>query len=106
MANTTEADKYRHVSGATTAVQAESRKASGNEIGIHETTSTQYHTERSWTPRVVLMTVLVSLGGMIFGYGGIGTIGGFLAMQDYKERFGEQRKDVYFGACGVKVYSC
>jgi hypothetical protein len=41
-----------------------------------------------------MMTILVSLGGMIFGYGGIGQIGGFLAMQDYRRRFGTVDRDV------------
>jgi hypothetical protein len=50
--------------------------------------------ERAWTWRVIVMTMLVSLGGMIFGYGGIGTIGGFLAMEDYKKRFGTEQADV------------
>jgi hypothetical protein len=44
--------------------------------------------------RVLVMTILVSLGGMIFGYGGIGQIGGFLAMEDYRKRFGAMNPDV------------
>jgi hypothetical protein len=48
---------------------------------------------RVCTWRVAIMTVLVSLGGMIFGYGGIGQIGGFLAMADYQGRFGDVVKD-------------
>jgi SP family sugar:H+ symporter-like MFS transporter len=45
---------------------------------------------RIYTVRTLLMSILVSMGGLIFGYGGIGQIGGFLAMQDYNNRFGDQ----------------
>ena len=51
-----------------------------------------------WTLRTVTMAALVSLGGLIFGYGGIGQIGGFLAMSDYRRRFGDVEKDV----CSLK----
>lgn len=47
-----------------------------------------------WTWRVIVMTALVSLGGMIFGYGGIGAIGGFLVLEDYRNRFGTPVLDV------------
>lgn len=45
---------------------------------------------RIYTVRTLLMSILVSIGGLIFGYGGIGQIGGFLAMRDYNNRFGDQ----------------
>lgn len=45
---------------------------------------------RIYTIRTFVMSILVSMGGLIFGYGGIGQIGGFLAMQDYNDRFGDQ----------------
>ena len=41
---------------------------------------------------------MVSMGGLIFGYD-IGQIGGFLAMADFKQRFGEYdpvAKSYYF----------
>jgi hypothetical protein len=45
------------------------------------------------TMRTLVMAVLVSIGGMIFGYGGIGQIGGFLAMPDYRVRFSDEFDD-------------
>lgn len=50
------------------------------------------------------MAVLVSLGGLIFGYGGIGQIGGFLAMQNYRDSFGDVTKDVS-GTFMIRGYS-
>lgn len=38
--------------------------------------------------RVILMAVLVSLGGFIFGYEG-GAIGGYIQMDDFRNRFGD-----------------
>lgn len=40
------------------------------------------------TFRTLFMGVIVSMGGLIFGYGGIGQVGGFLNMPDYTKRFG------------------
>ena len=83
----------RHASQATTAVQSEeSRKASQATV----TADTEDAQGRAWTWRVIVMTLLVSVGGMIFGYGGIGTVGGFLAMQDYNERFGTLRPSGHY----------
>lgn len=52
-----------------------------------------------WTRHVVSMAIIASFGGLIFGYGGIGQIGGFLAMQDYRNRFGNITEDV----CGYAM---
>lgn len=67
----------------------ESAATSTNSATVPTTPAT-----RAWTWRVVVMTVLVSMGGMIFGYGGIGAIGGFLAMKDYNNRFGTPQPNV------------
>ena len=83
----------RHSSLATTAVQSEEeRKASQTTAGTGA--DNVEPAKRVWTARVIMMTLLVSIGGMIFGYGGIGTVGGFLKMQDYNERFGTLRPSV------------
>lgn len=42
------------------------------------------------TFRTFFMGVIVSMGGLIFGYGGIGQVGGFLKMPDYIQRFGNE----------------
>ncbi|QDS76503.1 hypothetical protein FKW77_005550 [Venturia effusa] len=42
------------------------------------------------TFRTFFMGVIVSMGGLIFGYGGVGQIGGFLNMSDYMNRFGNE----------------
>lgn len=96
-------------SDATTAGQTDSRKESKasedvvqppvkvSEEEVPETqppTVTPTPIKQVLTPRVMIMTILVSLGGMVFGYGGIGTIGGFLLMSDYRQRFGTEKKDV------------
>lgn len=44
------------------------------------------------TFRTFFMGVIVSMGGLIFGYGGIGQIGGFLNMPDYIARFGNETR--------------
>lgn len=41
--------------------------------------------------RVYTMAIIVSIGGMIFGYD-TGQISGFLAMPDFLERFGDTTK--------------
>ena len=41
------------------------------------------------TMRTLLMGILISMGGLVFGYGGVGQIGGYLAMRDYRDRFGD-----------------
>lgn len=40
--------------------------------------------------RTLFMGLLVSMGGLIFGFGGIGQIGGFLQMWDYQRRFADK----------------
>lgn len=41
-----------------------------------------------WNIRVIFMILVVSIGGMIFGYD-TGQISGFLEMKDFLDRFGE-----------------
>lgn len=43
---------------------------------------------KTW--KTLFMGIIVSMGGLIFGYGGIGQIGGFLLMPDYANRFGNK----------------
>lgn len=96
-------------SDATTATQSESRKESkasektaqlpvqvtAQEMPtIEPPNSTPTTTRDLWSARVIITAVLVSLGGMVFGYGGIGTIGGFLLMLDYRKRFGTKVEGV------------
>jgi hypothetical protein len=40
--------------------------------------------------RTLFMGLLVSMGGLIFGYGGIGQIGGFLQMPEFRMRFADE----------------
>jgi hypothetical protein len=42
------------------------------------------------TLRTYFMGIIISMGGLVFGYGGIGQIGGFLVMHDYANRFGNK----------------
>ncbi|KAK5138321.1 hypothetical protein LTR08_003382 [Meristemomyces frigidus] len=44
---------------------------------------------RLFTPRVVAMALIVSIGGMVFGYD-TGQISGFLEMQNFLEAFGDK----------------
>jgi Sugar (and other) transporter len=53
-------------------------------------TSTPSSVVKYKTFRTYFMGIIVSMGGLIFGYGGIGQIGGFLLMEDYANRFGNE----------------
>ena len=49
----------------------------------------QLSTKDRFRPRIILMAVLVSMGGFIFGYD-TGQISGFLEMDDFLRRFADQ----------------
>jgi hypothetical protein len=53
------------------------------------------------TARNTFMGIIVSMGGLVFGYGGIGQIGGFLLMPDYRLRFGDEYDNGTNGTEGV-----
>ena len=41
-----------------------------------------------YTTRTLIMSILASMGGLIFGFD-VGQISGFLAMNNFRQRFGE-----------------
>ena len=54
------------------------------------------HPYLTW--RMIVLAIMVSMGGLIFGYD-VGQIGGFLAIDNFKHRFGEYdpvEKSYYF----------
>lgn len=73
---------------------AEKREPIGRAVTVLDErpngTSTTSSVVKYKTFRSYFMGIIVSMGGLIFGYGGIGQIGGFLLMKDYANRFGNK----------------
>ena len=53
------------------------------EKGAHNESPPPYYTTRT-----LIMSILASMGGLIFGFD-VGQISGFLAMENFRQRFGE-----------------
>jgi len=64
----------------------------GSTYGLKSLANLDYSPLRRLTWSSFVMGMLVSMGGFIFGYD-TGQISGFLAMPDFKQRFGQRHSD-------------